>query len=384
MHIFVKLKNIKFKFIKMKKIVIIALLISLIWSCKTTSEDKSGFTVKGTVLNYQDSVIFLKKRESGKWLTIDSSVVTDGKFSLKGNIEQPEMCYLLNEKLRLSIPLFLENSDITVNVDAKNPKDAEITGSKAQEAIDEYKNGVKKYNDKLEDLYKQYTDAQAKGDEKLIEEIDSTYYAVDDEKTAFTKNFIGTNNKSLAVPYILYRELSYSLDVKELDSMLNLIDTTLSNSVYYKLLDEKVKTLYNVTVGKKAPDFTLNDTTGNPVSLSQFQGKYLLIDFWAAWCRPCRAENPNNVKLYDKYKDKGFEILGVSFDNNRDAWVKAINQDGLKWTQVSDLKGWNSAAGKLYAVSAIPHTVLLDKDGIIIAKNLRGEDLNKKISELLD
>jgi len=368
----------------MKKIVIIVLFASFIWSCKTASEEKSGFNIDGSITNYEDSVIFLKKRESGEWITIDSAKVTDGKFFLKGTIEQPEMCYLLNEKLRFRVPVYLENSNISITVDVKNPKDAKITGSEAQKAFDAYTKEAKVYNDKLEDLYKQYSDAQEKGDEALVKKIDSTYYVIDDEKTAFTKSYIGNNNKSLAVPYILYRELSYSLDVEELDSMLHVIDTTLSSSVYYKLLDDKVKTLYNVAVGKKAPDFTLNDTTGTPVSLSQFQGKYLLIDFWAAWCRPCRAENPNNVKLYGDYKDKGFEILGVSFDDNREAWVKAIKQDGLTWTQISDLKGWNSAAGKLYAVSAIPHTVLLDKDGIIIAKNLRGEELRAKISELLD
>ncbi len=368
----------------MKKIVIIALLASFIWSCKTTSEDKAGFNIEGNISNYEDSLIFLKKRESGKWITIDSAKVTDGKFTLKGTIEQPEMCYLLNEKLHFRVPVYLENSDINITVDVKNPKDVKITGSEAQAAFDAYTEEAKVYNDKLEDLYKQYSEAQEKGDDALLKKIDSTYYAVDDEKTAFTKNYIGSHNKSLAVPYILYRELSYYLEVKELDSMLHVIDTTLSSSVYYKLLDDKVKTLYNVAVGKKAPDFTLNDTSGTPVSLSQFQGKYLLIDFWAAWCRPCRAENPNNVKLYADYKDKGFDILGVSFDDNREAWIKAIKQDGLSWTQVSDLKGWNSAAGKLYGVSAIPHTVLLDKDGIIIAKNMRGEELRAKISELLD
>ena len=368
----------------MKKIVVIALFIGLIWSCKTSSDEKSGFTIDGTIVGYRDSVIFLKKRESGEWVTVDSAKVTDGKFNLKGTAEQPEMCYLLNEKLHFRIPLFLENSDITLTADMKNPEDVKITGSKSQEQLDKFKKEVKTYNDKLEDLYKQYSDAQEKGDKDLLEKIDSSYTVIDSEKTVFTKKYIAENNKSLAVPYILYRELSYSLEVKELDSMLNLIDTSLSSSVYYKLLDKKVKTLYNVAVGKKAPDFTLNDTTGNPVSLSQFRGKYLLIDFWAAWCRPCRAENPNNVKLYADYKDKGFEILGVSFDDNREAWVKAVKQDGLTWTQVSDLKGWNSAAGKLYAVSAIPHTVLLDKNGIIIAKNLRAEKLRDKISELLD
>ncbi len=368
----------------MKKIIVFVLAVSFIWACSTPVKEETGFKIDGTITGYTDSMIFLKKRESGEWLTLDSAKVTDGKFQLKGKIEQPELSYLFNSKDQFISELFLENSDITVQINMDDMRNPKIQGSKAQDDLNAYKDEVKVFNDKLEDLYKQYKEAQKEGNQELLKEIDSTYYAIEDEKTAFTKSYIGSNNKSVAVPYILYRELSYSLEVEELDSLFKLLDTTLASSPYYKILDDRIKVLYNVAVGKPAPDFTLNDTTGNPVSLSQFKGKYLLIDFWAAWCRPCRAENPNNVKLYADYKDKGFEILGVSFDNNREDWVKAIKKDGLTWTQVSDLKGWNSAAGKLYGVSAIPHTVLLDKEGIIIAKNLRGDKLREKIAELLD
>ncbi len=368
----------------MKKILFIAVLASFIWSCNTNSQKETGFTIDGTITGYQDSVIFLKKRDAGEWKTVDSAKVIDGKFHLSGKVDYPEVYYLLNEKLRFTLPIFMDNSKITVSGKMDDLANVKITGSKAQDAMKAYNDEVKPYNDKIEDLYKQYMAAQQEGNKELLEQIDSSYYAINDEKIAFTKNYIGTNNKSVAVPYILYRELSYSLEVEELDSLFKLMDTSLSESPYYKILDERIKTLYIVAIGKKAPDFTLNDTTGNPISLSQFQGKYLLIDFWAAWCRPCRVENPNNVKLYADYKDKGFEILGVSFDDTREAWVKAIKKDGLTWPQVSDLKGWNSAAGKLYGVSAIPHTVLLDKEGVIIAKNLRGEELRKEIAKLLD
>lgn len=254
----------------MKNFIIIVLLTSLILSCKTSTDEKSGFSINGSIVGYQDSVIFLKKRQSGEWITVDSAKVSNGKFSLKGNIEKAQMCYLLNEKLRFRIPLFLENSNITVNIDVNKPEDVKITGSKLQEAFNAYSREVKSFNDKLEDLYKQYSNIKEKGNEDLIEKIDSSYMAIDGEKTNFIKKYIGNNNKSLAAPYILFRELSYSLEVKELDSMLNLIDTTLLSSVYYKLLDDKVKTLYNVAVGKQAPNFTLNDTTGNPISLLQF------------------------------------------------------------------------------------------------------------------
>jgi peroxiredoxin len=139
-----------------------------------------------------------------------------------------------------------------------------------------------------------------------------------------------------------------------------------------------------VAVGQKAPDFTLDDVDGNPVALSSKIGsKLLLVDFWAAWCNPCRQENPNVVKIYKDFSKKGFDVFGVSLDRDKEEWVKAIADDRLTWTHVSDLQYWNCAAAKLYAVNAIPANFLLDENGIIIARNLRGEDLYNKISEVL-
>jgi peroxiredoxin len=139
-----------------------------------------------------------------------------------------------------------------------------------------------------------------------------------------------------------------------------------------------------VAVGQKAPDFTLNDAEGKPVALySKIGSKLLLIDFWAAWCRPCRQENPNVVKVYGEFHKKGFDVVGVSLDHEKDAWIKAISDDKLTWTHLSDLQFWNNAAAKLYAVNSIPANFLLDETGKIIGKNLRGKDLYDKVNEVL-
>jgi peroxiredoxin len=136
-------------------------------------------------------------------------------------------------------------------------------------------------------------------------------------------------------------------------------------------------------VGGEAPDFAQNDPDGNPIQLSDLRGKVVLLDFWASWCGPCRRENPNVVKLYEAYKDKGFEILGISLDKDKGRWLQAIEKDGLKWLHVSDLKGWKNEVGQLYGVSSIPHTVLLDAEGRIIAQKLRGPALEQKVAEIL-
>jgi thiol-disulfide isomerase/thioredoxin len=196
------------------------------------------------------------------------------------------------------------------------------------------------------------------------------------------QDFATTNNKTVVSPFLVIRN-SWQFDLPELEALVSKMDTSLNRSQYLMLLQKRVAILKSVEVGQVAPDFTMNDSLGKPVTLSSLKGRIVLVDFWASWCGPCRAENPNVVKAYQAYSTKGFEILGCSFDQNREKWIKATKDDHLTWMHVSDLKGWANAAGKLYGINSIPANVLLDKDQKIIARNLRGEDLMNKLAEVL-
>jgi peroxiredoxin len=214
-------------------------------------------------------------------------------------------------------------------------------------------------------------------------EIDKENEQNYNEETAFIKAFIRNHPGSYITPVLLYG-INYEYDANEMESVINGLDTNLAKVQIIKTLKERVIVMKTVAIGKKAPDFTLNDVDGKPVPLSSKIGsKLLLIDFWASWCGPCRAENPNVVKVYKEFNKKGFNVFGVSLDRTKDDWVKAIADDKLTWTHVSDLQYWNSAAAKLYAVSSIPANFLLDEKGIIIARDLRGEALYNKVKEVL-
>jgi peroxiredoxin len=190
------------------------------------------------------------------------------------------------------------------------------------------------------------------------------------------------NPSSFVSPYVLYRN-SYAYSIEELDKALSTFDTTLTNSLYTGFMLNYLETMKRTAVGQMYLSFFLPDTSGNNVFLLNMIGEnYLLLDFWASWCAPCREENPNLVEMYNKYNAEGFEILGVSLDRRRDRWTRAIRNDNLTWTHVSDLKGWESAVGKLYGIRSIPSNLLIDPEGRIIAKNLRGRELRDKLAEI--
>jgi peroxiredoxin len=364
----------------MKKLLILTLIALVFAACSTGPH----YVISGNI-DGADSVKFLlQKRVNGKMVTLDSAVALKGSFKMKGgSVKYPEMVLLTAVNTRLRTQFYLENSDITITGKLDSLYAARITGSKTQDEYNQLIEANKKLNDKYSEIYTQYQVAEQSGDTAKVSELEKQATAVEAEMTTLQKDFVKNNPSSFVAPAIL-ASLSYEMEGDEIESYINAMDTAVANTEIIRNLKERVAKMKVVAIGQKAPDFTMNDPEGNPVSLySKVGAKALLVDFWAAWCGPCRRENPNVVKVYREYSKKGFDVFGVSLDQKKDDWVKAISDDKLTWTHVSDLQYWNNSAAQLYAVSAIPANFLLDENGIIIGKNLRGEDLSRKVAEIL-
>ncbi len=363
----------------MKKFAIALFIGSILASCMSS---KDQFSIKGTVNGVDTGMIFLQKYDLEKWVSIDSSRLEKGEFKFTGKVDLPEIWHIVMQGNDVMVPVFVENAAIEVQIFPDSLEKSTVKGSPSQDIYQQYVTMSEAINARMDIVYQGWKKAKEAGDTVVMERSDSMSNALDAEMKKQLQDFIKANSKTVVSPYLVMRN-SWQFDLPELEVIVSEMDTALRGSQYMQALQKRVDVLKSVSVGQPAPDFEMNDSTGKSVQLSSLKGKFLLVDFWASWCGPCRAENPNVVKAYQAYSKKGFNILGCSFDQNREKWLKAVKDDNLSWTHVSDLKGWANAAGKLYGVNSIPANVLLDKDQVIVARNLRGEDLMKKLEELL-
>ena len=348
-------------------------------SCQSVKDE---FSITGSIAGVETGKVYLLKFVTGQPVNVDTADVVGGKFAFKGKMPMPDIRLLrLNEKDYFA-QFFLDNASITVKANKDSLRSTKITGSPTQDIFQIYVSEMEKLSKEGLALKNKYYTAQNSGNNAEAEKAKIDYQALFDNNLVFTKNFVNEHPTSIVSAYVSVSQLAAQIKEDELEAIVSKFPAELNTSEYVVKLKELIQEQKKTAVGTIAPDFTMNDPEGKAIQLSTFRGKVVLVDFWASWCGPCRQENPNVVKLYQQYHPKGFEILGVSLDREKDKWLKAIQDDKLSWIHVSDLKFWQNAAARLYAVYNIPQSFLLDKDGKIIAKGLRGEQLEKKLKEL--
>ena len=336
------------------------------------------FTITGHVTGLADGEVKLMTTQQNP-VVIATDSAKGGVFRLTGSVPEPGLYFLVmsNEQPQY---IFLDNVAMTVKGAQSEIKKIKIEGSQTHSDFVEFNAIFNPMFGELNALAAQIQkENQAAKREKFINQYDSLISKINGE----VNNFVSAKRSSFVSPFLLWVTSQTTPDIMQLESNFNLLDTAIRNSQIGKALAEYITVNKVGAVGTEAVDFTQNDTSGKAVSLSSFRGKYVLVDFWASWCRPCRIENPNLVKAYNKYKDKNFTILGVSLDQEKDAWTKAIQKDGLAWSHVSDLQYWNNAAATLYRIQSIPGNMLIDPQGKIVAKDLHGPQLEKALAQYL-
>ena len=352
-------------------------------SCGNQKNDNS-YTVNVTVEGAEDAWIYMEEQIDNEWVRFDSAELVSGKAVFTGEIELPTFFFFKIKDQSNYLPAFIGPGTTSVTGSLTSINERTVEGSASHDEFAYLTDSLNSFTRKAREIGMEFQKARGENDTALMAKLETQYYQLDSLKSSFLLNFALENPLSVPSAFIILNN-SYLYELDELDQVVATFDPSISNSLYVQKLTEKVNILKRVSVGQPYVDFTQNTPEGNPVSLSSVVGEnYVLVDFWAAWCRPCRAENPNVVEAYNLYHDKGFDVLGVSFDRDMDSWKKAIEDDGLVWTQVSDLQYWSNAAGKLYGIQSIPQNILIDPDGIIIEKNLRGADLHRKLAELLN
>jgi thiol-disulfide isomerase/thioredoxin len=372
----------------MKKVVFMALCAFLLIACG----EQPGYVITGTTDNagLNGETVYLYEYGVKDGEALNSAVVENGKFTIKGEQATPLLCVIrfdeevvepnqanAGENAPYTAVFTLENGKLKIDL-SENPT---VTGTPDNDALAALQKEMKQLRSSMEQVVQDMNS----DDEAIAGAAEEKYEEIEGQVAEAVKKYIQNNPVKLASAKLLY-DFRYNLDEDTRRDILNRAGDAFKSVTGIDKMIDHLAVLEKVGVGKEFTDFEMKTPSGEAIKLSDNvgKGKVTLIDFWASWCPPCRKDIPHLVELYKQYKGKGFEIVGVSLDRTNDAWVKGIQELNITWPQMSDLKYWKSEGAALYGVNSIPHTVLVDKDGIIIAKNLRGEALDAKLAEILN
>ncbi|MBD0776446.1 AhpC/TSA family protein [Maribacter sp. ANRC-HE7] len=376
----------------MKNILLPLIALGILASCNSKPE---GYTINGTLTGdvADSTAVYLKKAGKQNGLVnVDTTMVVNGNFVFTGQKNSPEMHFIFVDQLGGYAATIVENGEIEFTAHKDSLGFAKAIGTPQNEFLYDFQKNSREVSNQAINIQKDLRTATGARDTVLVNSLQEELNELRGEYEAFELDYIKSHPNALISALLIDRAIntktSTGEELRELyDGLTPEIKETEAAKKVMKTLDalnKKEASSKNTSVGAIAPDFSAPSPSGEFLALSDVKGKVTLIDFWAAWCRPCRAENPNVVKVYNKYKEKGLSIIGVSLDKTAEAWKKAISDDGLEWHHVSNIAYFDDAIAKLYNVDAIPATFLLDENGVIVAKNLRGPALEARISELLD